>query len=111
VKGTRNYVASGANEIGWKFSKLSYVLISDVVKRDRVKDLLVKGKLRSVIERDHIGSLRLTKSLRGLLGSLKFYLQRESCLHKGKLSHVTWQCKRGLRYAKPPRNADFLCRL
>jgi len=107
----RNYVASGASEIGWKFRQLSYVPISEMVKRDRVKDLLVEGNLRSVIERNHIGSLRLTKSLRGLLGSLKFYLQGNSRLHTGELYQVSWYCKRGLRYAQPPRNADFLCRL
>jgi hypothetical protein len=50
--------------------------------------------------------------LRDLLGCLKFYLQRDSRLHIGVLYHVKgWYCMRGLRFARPPRNADFLCRI
>jgi hypothetical protein len=70
----RDHIASGANKISWRLRDVSHVLIGDVVKRDRVKDLPLEGNLRSVIE--------------------------GYCY-----------CKRGLRYAKPSRNADFLCRL
>ena len=108
----RNHAASGASEIGGKFSYLSHVPISDVVKRDRIKDFLLKGDLRSVIERDHVGLLCLRKKLRSLPGRLKFYLQRDSRLHICVICPVNhWYCKRGLRYANPPRNADFLFRL
>jgi len=94
----RNHAASGASEIGGKFSYLSDVPISDVVKRDRIKDFLLKGDLRSVIERDHVGLLCLRKRLRSLPGRLKFYLQRDSRLHIGVIYPVNnWYCKRGLR--------------
>jgi hypothetical protein len=107
----RNYIASGANEIGGKRCHLSYVTISDVVKRDRVKGLLLKGNLRSVIEGDHIRFLRIGKGLRSLFSHLKFYLQRESRLHIGRLISLKPVLQKRIALAKPPRNADFLCRL
>ena len=106
-----DHIASGADEISRKLRDVSHVPIGDVVKSDRVKDLLLEGDLRSVIEGYYIGFLRLRKRLRGFIGCLKFYLQRESYLHIGKLNQVIRYCKRGLRYAKPSRNADLLCRL
>ena len=107
----RNYIASGANEIGGKLCHLSYVTISDVVKRDRVKGLLLEGNLRSVIEGDHIRFLRIGKRLRSLFSHLKFYLQRESRVHIGRLISLNPVLQKRIALAKPPRNADFLCRL
>jgi hypothetical protein len=108
----RNHVASRANEIGRKFRHFPYVSIGDVVKRDRAKDFLLEGNLRGVVERNCVGFLSIGDRLRNLLSCLKFYLQRDSYPHVGNIYHLTyWYCKRGLRYAKPSRNAEFLCRL
>src|SRR6266508_1802868 len=108
----RHNAAGRANEIGGELCQLTHVLISDVVKSDGVKYLLLKGDIRGVVERNCVGFLSLRKRLRGLLGCLKFYLQCNSRLHMGNLYYLTyWYCKRGLRYAKPTRNAKFLCRL
>jgi hypothetical protein len=77
----RNYIASGANKISRKFRHLAHITISKVVKRDRIKDFLLKGNLRSVIEGYYIGFLRLGKRQRSLFIRLKFYLQRKCRLH------------------------------
>jgi hypothetical protein len=110
--GFRNYVAGRANEIGRKLRQFAHILISDMVKGHRVKDFLLKSDFGSVIERDYISFLRLGKRARILLSHLKLYLQRDSHLHTGVLYYLScWHCKRGLRSAKPTRNADFLCQL
>jgi hypothetical protein len=110
--GFRNHVASRANEVGRKFRHFPYVSIGDVVKRDRANDFLLEGNVRGVVERNCVGFLSLGDRLRNLLSCLKFYLQRDSYPHLGNIYHLAyWYCKRGLRYAKPSRNADFLCRL
>ena len=109
--GLRNHIASRANEIGRKFRRLSYIAICGVVKCDGVEDFFLESNPRSVIERNHVSFLSLGQRLRGLCGRLKFYLQSESCLHIGNLYQINHYCQRGLNYAKPPRNADFLRRL
>jgi hypothetical protein len=55
--------------------------------------------------------LRIGKKLRSLFSHLKFYLQRESRLHIGRLISLNPVLQKRIALAKPPRNADFLCRL
>jgi hypothetical protein len=109
--GLRRHIASRANEIGRKFRRLSYIPIGDVVKRDGVEDFFLESNRRSVIERYHVSFLSLGQRLRSLCGRLKFYLQRKGYLHISGLYQVNRYGKRGLRFARPPRNADFLRRL
>src|SRR5262249_13818992 len=106
--GLSDHIASRANEIGRKFCRLSYIPICNVVKRDGVEDFFIESNFRSVIERDDVSFLSLGERLRGLWGRIKLYLQCNGCLHRSGLYQVNRYWKRGLRYAKPPRNADFL---
>jgi len=107
----RNYIASGANKISRKFRHLAHITISKVVKRDRIKDFLLKGNLRSVIEGYDIGFLRLRKRQRSLFIRLKFYLQRKSRLHIRRLISLNLVLQKRIALRKASRNADFLCRL
>src|SRR5262249_51763000 len=105
----RDHVTGRANLIGWEPGQLAHVLIGDVVKSHRIKDLLLEGEIRGAVERDRIGFLSLCKRLRSLLGRLKFYLQGDSGLHLGNVYNINHSIAREDRATRnAPRDADFL---